>query len=69
MYSSGDDGLVYNGSCGANAPLSTVAGGILFYGLWTNSIVINGRRAGGKLQLACNGDVTASIKVCGERSD
>ena len=30
MYSSGDDGLVYNGSCGANAPLSTVAGGILF---------------------------------------
>ena len=57
------------GSCGADPPLSTVASGILFYASWTNPIGINGRRAGGKLQLACNGDTKTSIKVCGERSD
>ena len=65
----GDHGWIYTGSCGVDPPLSTVASGVLFYVWWTNPHGINGWRAGGKLQLACNGDMTTSIKVCGERSD
>ena len=68
-FYNGDRGWIYNGSCGTDPPLSTVASGILFYVSWTKPIGINGRRAGGKLQLACNGDTKPSIKVCGERSD
>ena len=68
-YCNGAHRWIYTGSCGVDPPLSIVASGVLFYDWWTNPHGINGRRAGGKLQLACNGDMTTSIKVSGERSD
>ena len=68
-YCNGAHGWVCNGSFGDNAPRSTVAGGVLFSVWWDNRVGINRRRADGILQLACNGDMATSIKVCGERPD
>ena len=68
-HHNGDHGCFYNGACGVNAPLSAVAGRVFVCVSRDNSLCINGKRTNGILQLACNGDMTTSIKVSGERSD
>ena len=65
----GDHGCFYNGACGVNAPLSAVAGRVFLCVSRDNSLCINGKRTDGILQLACNGDMTSSIKVCGDWPD
>ena len=67
-YYDGAHWWFYNGSCSDNAPLSTVASGVLFCDWWTYGVGINGRRTSGIIWLACNTDMTGSIEVCGERS-
>ena len=67
-YYNGAHRWFYNASCSDNAPLSTVAIGVLFCVWWTYAVGASGRRAGGIIRLACNVDMTSSIEVCGEWS-
>ena len=57
-YYNGGHGCFYNDACGVNAPLSAVAGRVFVCVKRDNSFCVNGKRADGIVQLACNGDDT-----------
>ena len=65
----GAHGWIYTISSGDDAPLSTMASRVLFCVRWANSVGINGRRVGGTLRLAYNGNGTGLAGVFGERPD
>ena len=64
----GADGWFYHGPHENSPPLSTKSGRVSFCACWVNDVGINGMCAGSILRLACNGGMTSSIGVCGERS-